>query len=262
MENKNDLPADLEKEVIEKIAVEKIKPIARWKVILKNWLIWFLGGVSILFGSLAFSSILYFFQPGEVEIWGHSGANWKEFLLFSLPHFWLIFLILFLLVAWYYFRHTQKGYRYSLFVILAISVLASVLLGSLLYGAGMARLMDDFLGKQAPFYGEIINPRARFWLNPDNGRLGGLVINKKSDEEFVIYNRDLGEWQIETTKFLGAFVHEGYTIITVGEKISKNRFRAEQIFLPPLGGEFFRRGQHSVPIMNDDFMMPMIFINK
>ena len=57
MENKNDLPADLEKEVIEKIAVEKIKPIARWKVILKNWLIWFLGGVSILFGSLAFSSI-------------------------------------------------------------------------------------------------------------------------------------------------------------------------------------------------------------
>jgi hypothetical protein len=233
---------DLEKEVLEKMFAANLKPVAKWRFILKNWMIWSLGVIAVLLGALAFSSILYFFQPGEIEAWGKSGADWKEFLLFSLPYFWLFFLIIFLLTAWYYFRRTEKGHRYSLLVILASSILISVLLGSFTYGAGLAKVIDNFLGREAPFYGDLINPRVKFWLNPEKGRLSGLVTEKKSNEEFVVYNRMLGEWQVKSSAEIGVMAKEGRPIIVIGRRISPNHFQAEEVFIPPSGGEFFRRG--------------------
>jgi hypothetical protein len=231
----------LEKDVIERISIGKIKPVAKWKFVFKNWMLWVLGGFSILLGALAFSSVLYFFQPNEIEIFNRSGADWKEFLLFSLPYFWIIFLMLFLFCSWYYFKHTEKGYRYSVILVFVTSIFFSIFFGAMLYSVGFAKLLDNFLGRQS-FYGDIINPRAKFWLNPERGRLGGLVVEKKSDKEFVIYSKDIGEWKIESSSVIGSKVKKGMSVIVVGRKTSQNSFIADDVFPPSMGQEFLKRG--------------------
>src|SRR3989339_797248 len=66
-----------------------------------------------------------------------------KFLLITLPYFWLVFLLLFLLAAYYNFKNTKQGYKFPFYKISLISILSSMLIGVFLYNLGIAQAIED-----------------------------------------------------------------------------------------------------------------------
>ena len=138
----------------------KLKP--RWQFLLKDYVIWSVGAIALIIGGLAFSVIIYLLRYDDWSIYGQiTGSIW-EFILLTLPYFWLLILAVFILVTYYNIKHTKKGYRYSLPMIVIISIVASMVLGVLFSHAGIGRAIDDVLGEKAPLYTKIFNRQIIF----------------------------------------------------------------------------------------------------
>jgi len=182
-----------------------------------------------------------------------------ELLLLTLPYFWLIFLGLFVFVIYYNIKHTKRGYRYPIWLILLSSIIASIALGEVLFAFNIGEGIDRVLSRKAPLYERLINPQFDFWSNPEEGRLIGVPIGFSEDERFTLIDRDKKKWEIipassTVSKFLekmpmikDVIDEEGAPLPPVrliGEKISEQEFRVTKIMPLMPGKEFFDRPGH------------------
>ncbi|MDD4902676.1 MAG: hypothetical protein PHE24_06095, partial [Patescibacteria group bacterium] len=182
--------------LLEKIKEEKIAPKPRWAFLLKEYVVWGAGSLSLVIGGLATSVIIYFLCDNSLEIYQKMDGSLFKFIFFTLPYFWLIFLAFFIFVLYYNFKHTGRGYRYSVAAVAVASILASFILGAIFFQLGAGRLIDDLLGERWPLYPQVFNQPIAFWNAPEEGRLTGLVISQISDSEFILWDIDRQEWQV------------------------------------------------------------------
>src|SRR3989339_675703 len=98
---------NLAQKIIHTIEDKKITPRPRWKFLLKNYSLWTLFGIATVIGSLAVSIIIFLLRHNEWEYLPHNNI-WIT--MFSIiPLFWVIVLIIFVALASYNIRHTNKG---------------------------------------------------------------------------------------------------------------------------------------------------------
>ena len=138
--------------ILDKIKEKKLAPKARWRFLLKNYMVWGLGLVSFLVGSISVAVVLYMLTYNDWGVHTELSQNFLAYIIISLPYFWLVFLGLFLAVVYYNFKHTKHGYRHSVSTVLLVSILASVVTGIFFFGIGMGKVIDDILSRQAPYY--------------------------------------------------------------------------------------------------------------
>lgn len=233
-----------------KIKTEKIKPHPRWHFLLKNYVVWGLGFISLLVGALAVAVMIYLIKYGGWELSGASSQNIWEFLLLNLPYFWLVFFGLFIFLLYYNLRRTRSGYRYSLWLVAIASLFFSLLLGSVFFAAGWGEKIDDILGRRAPFYDEVINRQMHFWRQPEAGRLAGMVGKLYNGKSFGLIDQRQEIWEIliETHGPLLNKLQLGDPIHLVGQDLGDNKFKAEMIMPARPGREFLRR--HGLPDKN------------
>ncbi len=234
----------LDKKIIKAIKEKKLTPRPRWQFLLKNYLIWGGGVSSLLFGSLAFAMILFMLLNNDWRMYEHISGSLLKFIILTAPYFWLLFLLVFIMVAYFNLKHTKKGYRYSLLSIIIGSIALSMFLGGGLYVAGLGQKIDDILGKRAPFYERFINRRMGMWANPDRGLLTGVLIDKISDNEFVLLDMERKEWLILMNKATFApemILATGTPIRLMGKLLEESIFEVTRIMPMGPGREFFRR---------------------
>jgi hypothetical protein len=183
--------------ILDKIREKGLLPKPKWRFLFKNYVVWGFGFLSLLIGSMAMAVILYMFCYNDWGIHKELNQSFLSYVIISLPYFWLIFLGLFIFVVYYNFKHTKHGYRYGLPLILGGSVLASAAMGMLLFGVGLGEAIDDVLSRQTPFYEKIINHRIGMWETPENGRLAGMVLEKKDNRLLLIFALDKRVWQVD-----------------------------------------------------------------
>lgn len=251
--------------ILETIKEKKIEPKAKWTFLLKDYVVWALGLLSLLLGSVAVSVIIYMISNNDWDIYTELSGSLAEFILLTIPYFWIVFLLIFLFVINYNIKHTKKGYKFSLPLIFSASIFISVLLGALFFYAGLGRAIDDVLGENVSFYDTIINPRVRMWNNPKAGRLIGVIIEKVSDNEFYLHDMREERWLINTVNVerpLDAELDCGCPVKLIG-KMGKDRyFTVDQIFVHngPGRGMFmdypekhpsFNIEKHDIMISND-----------
>ncbi|OGF25960.1 hypothetical protein A2303_01370 [Candidatus Falkowbacteria bacterium RIFOXYB2_FULL_47_14] len=228
---------DISRDVLKTIEEKHIKPKPRWTFLLKDYAIWILGAFSLIVGSLAFSVIIYMLKNNDWEVYRHLSGSLPGFVVITMPYFWLIFLAIFTLAVHYNFKHTKTGYRYRLPAVIAASMVLSVVLGGILYGAGVGRAIDDVLSEKAPgFYRVIVNPRMDMWARPDQGFLLGLIIDAEGREDFRLLDFDRRLWDISAhdakiPPFLK--IEAGSRIKMIGDKTGENGFRA--LIIMPVG---------------------------
>ena len=175
---------------------ENLAPAPRWHFLLKNYSIWTLGEVSFAVGSISFALILHLVKNNDWAIYDEvSGSLW-QFVFLTLPYFWIILLALFLSAMYYNLRHTKGGYHYSVPVMLSLCIISSFGAGLLLHQYAVGQVIDDLLGEHAPYYREILNPQARFWDAPQQGRLIG-VVSSSTGESFYLIDLSDKEWLIQ-----------------------------------------------------------------
>ncbi len=227
--------------VLQKIKEEKITPKPKWQFLLKNSLIWTLGILSLILGSIA-TSLIFYMLIGEEPGFGPGRPGIFEALFVIVPFFWIICLAIFTVSVFYYIKHTKKGYKYSPKLIVLAIVAISLLFGGALSAMGVDRLVDDVLGEKAPMYDRVINPRLDYWSNPESGRLTGMIVSQKDEETYDLINRDGELWVVKTEDEADTKkIKIDHPVRLIGEKTGDNSFLVEEVMSVGPGRGFFKR---------------------
>jgi hypothetical protein len=243
--------AVFENKLLTKIKDEKINPKPRWQFLLKNYTVWLAGLLSLLIGAAAISVMIYLFKFNDWEIYDQTKKTFLEFFILTLPYYWFVFLGIFVLIISYNLKHTENGYRYSRLLLIGGSIIFSIILGTIFYFAGMGEAIDNILGRQAPFYDQIINRHIDFWSQPGEGRLSGLVISTTDDGKFILIDRGNEQWLVGTENskpYSGAVIVVGQPIRLLGEETGDHVFEADEILPIRAGRDFFHRFNGPMPL--------------
>lgn len=238
-----DSPLSFDQKLVAKIKEDKIAPRPRWHFLLKNYVIWIVGVASLLIGASAVSVMIYLFEYNDWEIYDQTRKGFGEFFLLTLPYFWLIFLGFFIYILYYNFKHTKRGYRYPVWLISLVSILISVILGAALFFSGVGEDIDEILGAQAPWYGQVINQQIVFWFNPSEGRLTGVVVDNNESDNFTIIDPSGEAWQVSSTNknLPSHLIPVGSPVRMIGRVLAEKHFLASLVKPVHPGRGFFKR---------------------
>lgn len=231
---------NLSEKILDQIKQQKLQPIAKWFFWLKDSVVWFLVIVSLLIGGLATSVILFLFEYNEWDLYEKIVPSFWAFVLLSLPYFWLIILIIFVIFIFYNFKHTKGGYKYRSLYVIVSSVILSIILGLVFYNLGLGKAIDQVFEANAPLYGKLINRKQIVLHHPEKGILPGKIIKVINPQELLIMDIRNHEWQVlisDTVKDCPCQL--GRKIIAIGQPLENNFFAADFIrelhpaFTPP-----------------------------
>lgn len=232
--------------IISKIEEEKLKPKPRWEFVFKNYFLWTIAVLSLIFGAISFSLIIYLFNSSGSIFSDRFGASLFEIFLAIVPVFWLLFLALFIFLFCLNLKKTKKAYKYSLFFILLIGLISSIALGTSFCMFGFSKKLDSVFGKNinSVVYSRFMNPQLDFWSEPEKGRLSGVVSDLGSDKSLYLVDKDSKEWLVLYTNLNTPHVlriEKGLPVRFFGEKLSNDQFKAVRIMPMPSANDFFDR---------------------
>ncbi|MEI7695963.1 MAG: hypothetical protein WCI64_10010 [Chlorobium sp.] len=190
--------------VLEEIEKRHAVPIPRWRVFLKRFSFWLLAAISVVTGSIAMATALYVFFDNDFAVDHHNIHQLfvenplLADIITSIPYVWLVALALFTLVAFFGFRHTKKGYRYSAPKVIASSLLASLLLSLCLNTLDVGGYIHRYLVENVHVYNNLVFANEQRWTNSQKGLLGGKVILVDKSNSFITL-RDFrkGIWRVD-----------------------------------------------------------------
>jgi len=217
--------------VLGEIKTKKIEPKAKWQFLLKDSFVWVLFVLSILIGALATSAAIFNIKFSDWDVYGRMPIARSSFLISVLPYFWLIILVGLIFVSYYNLKHTKKGYKYSVVGIILLSLLASLILGSVSYSLGMGEKMERRATQHLPFYKGLEGRRMQMWQKHPDKMLAGKILKiyeGKLDLEDL--KKEMWEVNTESAKIMSMVIfEEGEMIRVVGQKQDGQIFVAEGI---------------------------------
>ncbi|MCK5096351.1 MAG: hypothetical protein KAR24_03290 [Candidatus Pacebacteria bacterium] len=219
---------DIADSIMEKIERESIKPKPRWEFLLKNYSIWFTGILAVVVGSVATSSIIFAIRNADWFLYRRLSDSFLIHVFKVMPFLWIGFLVLFVLIAIYQIKHTKRGYKYSLAIIVLGNIFVSMILGSVLYVFGFGHLIDVYAGRFVPSYQAIEERREEMWTQPENGLLAGIVLGT-STKDVLLQDFAGGTWNITMDKLKPVDViilSLAQEVAVVGNVISTSTFEA------------------------------------
>lgn len=185
--------------VLDRIERERVTPRAKEYFTVRNLLVWLLALVALGLGALMVAGIIYrtsnvpnVLPPGADKL---ALGEWLPFL----PVVWLVALGLFGYLAYREIRHTRGGYRYELSTVLLGLLLASGVLGLLLYAMGSGYVMDRATARVVPFHRDLETIQRETWLRPQSGRLVGQVAEVTA-EGFTLTVPTGEEWTVRMSE--------------------------------------------------------------
>jgi hypothetical protein len=160
--------------------------------------VWFLWLLSVVFGAFAIAVTLFVFMNHQYALYEATHDNLFTFVVEVLPFLWLMVFGLMTFVAIYNLRHTARGYRYPISIILASSLVLSLAGGAALQLFGMGYSIDHLLGQNMKMYVSQEKLEERIWQMPTEGRLiGKQVFTTLSPTSTIIFEDAAGErWQV------------------------------------------------------------------
>ena len=223
---------DLSKNVIKKIKKEKIEPYSKKSFFLKKTVTWMLFGLSILLGIIASSVAIFQIKHAEWDLYHLLNYTLLRYIILILPYFWLFFLIIFLVVAYSYFRRTEKGYKINTTLLILSSVLLSIIGGFLLYQTGFSEKLESVFQEKVPIYRWINFGRHRMWMSPQRGLLAGEITKIISSQEIEFMDLQGKNWIIDISKAVWRGRLRpgiGLKVKLIGKITRDNQFMASEI---------------------------------
>ncbi|MEI6652685.1 MAG: hypothetical protein WCL42_08945 [Chlorobiaceae bacterium] len=198
---------DRSKYILDEIEKRHVELIPRWRFLVKRLSFWLLAAISVVTGGLAMATAIYVFIDNDF-IADHDYIHrffterpLVEDIISSIPYVWLAALALFTLVAFFGFRHTKTGYRYSAPKVIAASLGASLLLSLCLNTVDVGGYIHRYLIENVHVYNNLINANEQRWTNSQKGLLGGKVIQLDKVKQLIVL-RDFskGIWRVDISK--------------------------------------------------------------
>jgi len=186
--------------VLKKIEEQKIMQRPRWHFVVRNVLVWVVGVIAVMIGSVAVSLIIFVLIHGAWGARGPLGYGRIEYLLHIFPVMWTTLFVLFIVLAEYAVRATKRGYKYSVTVLSLLIVGVSIVGGIFLYFIGVSQRADDVFGRHIPRYSSVEMRQQNILHHAKRGRVigeitdifpGGLTLyNAVEDQKYHVIIRN------------------------------------------------------------------------
>lgn len=166
---------DIALSVLSRIEHEHVVPTPRSHFLLREGVVWSIGALGVVFGALAVAGIMFTGEFSDWEYYEATHDTFFTFLIAIMPYTWIAALIVFAVLAYESVRHTKRGYRYPLPVLILFSVGASVVLGTSAFLMGAGPTIDMQAAKFVPFHHSLIERKLALWNQPERGIISGTV---------------------------------------------------------------------------------------
>lgn len=173
--------------ILHRIEEEKVAPRSRWYFVLKNEFFWGVGIVSVIVGSCSVAAALFALSNSDFDFYETTHGSMSSFLYDALPFMWLLSMAVFIGVGYLQFKHTSRGYRYPIYVIIGGAVVLTCVGGIALHTVGFGEQIERNVGPYMPFHKLPERQRQERWVNADRGVIAGAVVEIAPDHSsFVI----------------------------------------------------------------------------
>ena len=233
---------EISDKILETIKEKKMKPTPRFKFLLKSYAWAILAFLMVVFGSLAVSVIIFYFKNEDWSLYRQAGFSQLNFMLMMIPYFWVILSLVFVLLAYYNFRHTKFGYRYRFSAVVLSYFALSILIGSVAYASGAGEGIEGlFFNNNLVFYGQLMEKRQEVWNRPEKGFIAGeIVLFDANRNEIEVLDPAQKTWIVDISAIhLPPFVklNTAQRIRVIGKIMSDNLIKAQAIkpfFIEPV----------------------------
>lgn len=216
---------NISEQVLAKIQKERIIPRSKWRFLFHDYLVWTVSIFSLTIGSLSFGLFLTILLNNDWGVYEQLKESRVMYNLSIIPYLWLFFVIAFIFYADYFFKNTEKGYRYRQAGVVIGSIAVSAILGTAMYFTGLAQNTDDYFVAKVPCYHKIAGHRAGIWELPDKGLLAGTV-GSSTPDGFILTDFSGKSWVIVGGS---VFPQEGVVLKIVGIIIEDGIFKASEV---------------------------------
>lgn len=228
----------LGKDILKEIEKDKIEPKAKWIFVLKNILAWSLGIFSLIISSMSVSVIIQIINNNDYSFFRMIHPSPMGLIIRSLPYFWIIGMIIFIIIFRYTLKQTKDGYKVEVYKIIIISIILNIILGILFYTQGMGANIDNFFSRRSPIYEKMSATRKKMWLQEKDGVISGQIISVTNQNNFNLEDLNKKQWKIikvenkilrpefKKMPLSKIFLTPGLEIRALGEKIDENTFHA------------------------------------
>jgi hypothetical protein len=227
---------DNSEKLINKIREGNVRPLPRWRFIIKEALSWLIFSIAAAFGAVAFSVILFAMQQVDFNLLRHISHSGIELVLALMPVFWIVSLVIFLVAAIISIRNSRKGYKFTSPALLGICTALSILLGTLFFITGGGKWLENAFDTNISFYESINDRKVKLWSVPDEGFLSGTIVKVVGDS-MILEDFSGKKWSIDIKNIdvvPSVKLESGEQIKIIGKMISGITFQAEKI--RPWGG--------------------------
>lgn len=224
---------DLSKHILEEIKDQKITPRPKWEFLVRDYVIWGIFGLFVLIGSISVSVFIFMITDRDWDIYQNLGKGFGEFLLVSIPYFWIILIAAFSIFAYYDLRKTREGYKYTFTKIGLLNIGLSVLLGTIFFATGFGGRIENALADNIPFYHMMTPLRTeQLWNSPERGLIVGEITDFIGEDDFNIRDLQNKNWLITCINCLwrgGARANTGIVVKILGKQLDDGTLQATEV---------------------------------
>lgn len=237
--------SEISKNILRKIDEKHIKPIPKWQFILLHVGLFVMFGFAILFGSLATSLMLFHIWTTDWEIVPRIGGGLHS-IIYVLPYMWIIIVGLMVFLATLVYKHTSKGYKLRPSLVVIVSIIASLVIGSVLFATKSAEGIEKALREHVRPYDQYREIREGIWMAPEQGILPGVIYEIQDEKILILDDKSGKRWEVDIIEAITPpFAPDpkvGDLVIIVGERTGENTFEAEGIRPAPQAPNGLKRG--------------------
>ncbi len=207
---------DITQCVFARITDEGITPKPKWHFLMREGVVWSLGGFSVAVGALAVTVVLFEMRNTRWEMYDVAHPSFFDFLVEAVPFVWLGTFALFAVVAYRFIRSTKGGYRYRFETLMAVSLVASGVCGIALYSTGAGAFLDEEVGAYMPLHHSLMERERAVWGMTAEGRVAGIV-REISFTEPIVWVEGLEGTPHELN--VSGFSEEDRRVVRVGDMV-------------------------------------------
>lgn len=189
----------LKDKLFERIETDRVCPKSRWFFFGRECVVWSLWMLSVLVGAFAVAVSTFVLLNNQYAFYEATHDNFFTFLMGALPYIWFVALSAMVVAAVYNWRHTKRGYRYSLLTIVGGSLIVSIGGGAVLHMLGLGYALDRELGVYVPLYKSQIMQERELWQVPAEGRLVGRQVSQTASNTIVFVDVTGAEWKMDVS---------------------------------------------------------------
>lgn len=225
--------SNLSKKILHEIDEKKIEPKEKWFFVVKKYIWYFLLAFVVIFCSIVFALTLVRFFSIDFDLMDKFARGKFMFIVLSMPYFWFFIIGAMILLAYYFYRHTEFGYKKSnVFVVIGI-LIVFVLTGGIIFFTGISDTLEEKMAKNK-IYQKLDYSVNRLWSSPEDGFLAGTILERKSNKMIILSDLNSKVWEIDLSNAVlkkNVNLMKGDRVKLLGEIVSKDKFHAFEVRL-------------------------------